>query len=115
MHDSLKEHHPEAEFWMLLIDDAPLPRMTQAAMERRDIHILRAADIGLPPEEIANFRFIYNIVEVSTAYKPWVMNTVVRRTGMHVFYLDPDIRFFAPMTALVEAVQHHELEPVMHF
>ncbi len=114
LHDSLKRRHPGVGFWLLLIDDMPLGPLTKGAIERRGIHILRAGDLRLPPEEIANFRFAYDITEVSTAYKPWAIEAVMERSGRHVFYLDPDIEFFAPMTPLVEAVGRQELVLTPH-
>ena len=114
MHDSLKRHHPKAEFWLLLIDDIPLGAHSRAAVERRGIHILHVSEIGLPPSEIANFRMIYDLTEVSTAYKPWVLETVARLTGGDVIYLDADIQFFAPMTSLVEAMRRHDLVLTPH-
>ncbi len=114
LHDSLKVQHPEADFWLLLIDDAPLGLLSLRALERRAIHILRVSEIGLPPEEVANFRMAYDLTEISTAYKPWMMETVIRLTGLHIFYLDPDIEFFAPMNSLVAAVETHDLVLTPH-
>jgi len=114
MHDSLKRQHPDVDFWLLLIDDTPLGPLTRGAVDRRGIHLLRVGDIGLPLEEIGNFRFAYDVTEVSTAYKPWTLETVIRRSGRHVFYIDPDIEFFSPMTSLVEAVSAHELVLTPH-
>ena len=108
LHDSLKAQHAGVDFWLLLIDDAPLGDRAAGALERRGIHALRVGEIGLSPEEIGNFRFAYNLTEVSTAYKPWMMETVARLSDRDVFYIDPDIEFFAPMTPLVEAVRQHE-------
>ncbi len=114
LHDSLKRQHPEVDFWLLLIDDTPLSPLTRGAVDRRGLHILRVGEIGLPPDEIGNFRFAYDVTEVSTAYKPWTLETVVRRSGLHAFYIDPDIEFFSPMTSLVEAVNGHELVLTPH-
>lgn len=114
LHDSLKAQHPEADFWLLLIDDAPLAPQSRQTVERRGIHLLRVGEIGLPSVEIANFRMAYDITEISTAYKPWMMETVLRLSGLNVFYIDPDIEFFAPMASLVAAVQTHELVLTPH-
>lgn len=114
LHDSLKVQHPETDFWLLLIDDAPLSALSRQAVDRRGIHILRVAEIHLPSVEIDNFRMAYDLTEISTAYKPWMMETVALRSGLHVFYIDPDIEFFAPMTSLVVAVQTHELVLTPH-
>lgn len=114
LHDSLKAHHPEVDFWLLLIDDAALGPLAQQAVDRRGIHLLRVHEIELAAEEVANFRFAYDLTEVATAYKPWTMETVARLSGHHVFYIDPDIEFFRPMTSLVEAVQTHELVLTPH-
>lgn len=114
LHDSLKVQHPEADFWLLLIDDAPLGPLSRRAVECRAIHVVRVGEIGLPPEEIANFRMAYDLTEISTAFKPWMMETVMRLSGLHVFYLDPDIEFFAPMTNLITALETHELVLTPH-
>lgn len=114
LHDSLKVQHPESDFWLLLIDDVPLATLSRQAVERRGIHMLRVNEIGLPSQEVANFRMAYDITEISTAYKPWVMETVVKLTGLNVFYIDPDIEFFAPMTSLVEAAETHDLVLTPH-
>jgi glycosyltransferase involved in cell wall biosynthesis len=114
LHDSLKARHPEADFWLLLIDDTPLAPLSQRAVERRGIHVLLCGDLALPPSESANFRMAYDLTEISTAYKPWTMQTVIRLSGMHVFYIDPDIEFFEPMAELVSAVEEHELVLTPH-
>ncbi|MEY4483597.1 MAG: hypothetical protein RL693_1049, partial [Verrucomicrobiota bacterium] len=114
LHDSLKTYHPEVGFWMLLIDDSPLGPLAQEAVDRRGISLLRVDQIQLAPEEVANFRFAYDLTEVATAYKPWTMETVARLSGCHVFYIDPDIEFFRPMSTLVEAVGTHELVLTPH-
>lgn len=114
LHDSLRNEHPEVDFWLLLIDDEPLGSLAQEAVARRGIHVLRVGEIGLPPEEIANFRFAYDVTEVSTAYKPWTLEAVIHRSGLHTFYIDPDIEFYSPMTSLVEAVHSHEVVLTPH-
>ncbi|WP_265593787.1 glycosyltransferase family 4 protein [Verrucomicrobium sp. BvORR034] len=112
--DSLKAHHPDVDFWMLLIDDHALGPLAQEAVDRRGIHLLRVHEIQLAATEVANFRFIYDLTEVATAYKPWTMETVTRLSGRHVFYIDPDIEFFQPLTSLVDAVEAHELVLTPH-
>src|ERR1700760_4244161 len=85
LHDSLKAHHPEIDFWLLQIDDVPLGPLAQGAVDRRGIHVLRADQIQLSAGEVANLRFAYDVTEVSTAYKPWLMAEVISRTGQNVF------------------------------
>ncbi|TLD70437.1 glycosyltransferase family 4 protein [Phragmitibacter flavus] len=114
MHDSLKRHHPEMSFWLLLIDDSVLGSMAENAVKKRNIRLLRVPEIGLPAGEVANFRMIYDLTEVATAYKPWTMETVARLSGMNVFYIDPDIEFFAPINSLLESVERHELALTPH-
>lgn len=112
--DSLGKHHGEAEFWLLLIDDAPLGAQTREAVARRGIRVLRVGEIGIAAEETANMRFAYDVTEISTAFKPWLIETVARRSGLHVFYIDPDIEFLSPMKDLVAAVNRHELVLTPH-
>lgn len=114
MHDSLKRQHPEMCFWLLLIDDQPLGSITENAIEKRGIHLLRVKQIGLCEAEIANLRIIYDLTEVATAYKPWIIETVANISGKHVFYIDPDIEFFAPIHDLHELLDKHELVLTPH-
>lgn len=53
--------------------------------------LIRLDEIGLPdPERMAAF---YNVLELSTAVKPWLLRHLLDRDGVDtVTYLDPDIR-----------------------
>jgi len=101
---SLAEHHPEARMHVLVIDD-------------HDGYIEPAAEpftVVTPAQlEIAGFErmvVLYDILELSTAVKPWLMRWLLARSpdGMAI-YLDPDMRIYAPLHELFEAVRCHRL------
>lgn len=88
---SVKRHHPEATVHLALADLHPAWLGTRG--EPFD-HIL---DIG--ELEIPNWRawsFTHNIVELSTAIKPFVLRHLLRQPGTGtVLYFDPDMVLFS--------------------
>ncbi|WP_269531318.1 hypothetical protein [Chitinimonas sp. BJYL2] len=96
--ESVKRHHPDGHF-MLLLSDVPPAGFD---IEREPFDSLVTADqLG-----IADFRrwaFMHSVVELCTAVKgpafKWLLET---RGADKVFYLDPDMVVFAPLTPLVE-------------
>jgi hypothetical protein len=89
--DSLREHGPDWKFTIVLVDDpgsirdVPIPRW---------ISILPAEDIGIPEFQAMALR--YNIIELSTAIKPfcfvWFFSQDTASEQVH--YVDPDMMFF---------------------
>ncbi len=114
MHDSLKKYNPGVDFWLLLIDDNPLVEESQQAVDEREIHILRVNEIGVSDDEISNFRFMYDLTEVSTAFKPWTLEVIAKRSGLDSFYIDPDIEFYGAITGLIEAAKKHQVVLTPH-
>lgn len=88
---SLREHHPDARLAVLLIDEPDV-----AVPETENLFdVLRLADIGIPNQE--GFCFKYNIIELSTAVKPWLIRHLAESGAEKVVYLDPDILCTAPL------------------
>ncbi len=85
------EHHPGARAFVLLADVA---EGVDAANE--PFECLAADAVGVPNFE--DFAFKYNILELNTAVKPFVLERLFEREGVErLFYLDPDIRVFGPL------------------
>jgi hypothetical protein len=98
---SLKRHHPEAIVHLALADLRPGWLGVQG--EPFD-HIL---DIG--ELEIPNWRawsFTHNIVELSTAIKPFALRHLLRQSGTGVvLYLDPDTVLFSRIDDILTMLQ----------
>ncbi|HJQ40546.1 MAG TPA: glycosyltransferase family 4 protein [Thermoanaerobaculia bacterium] len=72
------------------------------------------ADVILPTElplgdaaEFHRMATIYDVVELSTALKPWAFQYLFARFNEPVLYLDPDIQVFAPLHDLGELADAH--------
>jgi glycosyltransferase involved in cell wall biosynthesis len=107
---SFKEFHPEGNCTVLVIDD-PTGYVDPA---KEQFELLTIHDIGLPDaERMAAF---YDVMELSTAVKPWLLRTLLRRPGYDsVSYLDPDIQVFAPLTKIEEEARKHGIVLTPHF
>ncbi|MDP9293422.1 MAG: glycosyltransferase, partial [Actinomycetota bacterium] len=100
---SLHAQHPDARFHVLVVDDID-GHLDPSA---EPFEILGPADIGLPGFGV--MAGIYDVLELSTAVKPWLLRTLLERNGEGVVYLDPDMRVYAPLDEAFEAVREHGL------
>jgi hypothetical protein len=62
---------------------------------------------------------MYDVLELSTAVKPWLIRTLLKEDGTPVVYLDPDVEIFAPLSEAAEladargiVLTPHTLEPL---
>jgi hypothetical protein len=88
---SIRRHHPEAVIHLALADERP-PWLTAEGEPFDDI--LEVAKLGIP-----NWRawtFVHNIVELSTAIKPFALKHLLALPGCgKVLYFDPDMVLFS--------------------
>lgn len=107
---SFKEVHPDGNCTVLVIDD-PSGYIDAAA---EPFELLTIHDIGLPDaERMAAF---YDIMELSTAVKPWLLRTLLERPGVEsVSYLDPDIQVFSSLAKIEEEAIRHGIVLTPHF
>ena len=107
---SFKEHHPDGTCTVLVIDD-PSGYIDPA---NEQFELLTLYDIGLP--DVERMAAYYDIMELSTAVKPWLLRTLLARPGVDsVSYLDPDIQVFAPLTRIEEEATTHGMVLTPHF
>ncbi|HEY5943482.1 MAG TPA: methyltransferase domain-containing protein [Solirubrobacterales bacterium] len=107
---SFRQIHPEGTCSVLVIDD-PTGFLNPA---EEPFELLTIDQIGLPdPEQMAAS---YDVMELSTAVKPWLLKTLLARPGVDsVMYLDPDIKVFAPLDEIVERATRHDVVLTPHF
>jgi glycosyltransferase involved in cell wall biosynthesis len=107
---SFNEIHPDGNCTVLVIDD-PSGYIDAAA---EPFELLTIHDIGLPDaERMAAF---YDIMEFSTAVKPWLLRTLLDRPGVEsVSYLDPDIQVFSSLEKIEEEAIRHGIVLTPHF
>jgi glycosyltransferase involved in cell wall biosynthesis/SAM-dependent methyltransferase len=106
---SFKEHHPDCPFAILIIDD------WQSGGTREDgVELLNLNDIGLDPGDAYRMAVIYNVTELSTAVKPWLLRRFLNDETQSVIYFDPDIEIFSPLYDLAELAREHSIVLTPH-
>jgi glycosyltransferase involved in cell wall biosynthesis len=105
---SLRAHHPDDSFSVLVIDPAPV------GIADGEFEVLRPADVGLAGDEFRHMATIYSVVELATAVKACLLRSLVETHGEPVCYLDPDIEVFSPLEGLEELVERHGMALTPH-
>jgi len=88
---SLRRFHPDLPVYVLFVDDTA--GFVDPAQEDFVLLDLGVLDLPRRPE----FLFRYDVMELSTAVKPYLLQWLFRRGHDKVLYLDPDIWVFAPL------------------
>ena len=57
---------------------------------------------------------MYDITELATAVKPWLLEHLLAEHDTPVSYFDPDIRFYAPVDEINALAIEHELVLIPH-
>jgi hypothetical protein len=91
---SLRRFHPDLPVYVLFVDDTS--GFVDLAQE--DFTVLGLDVLDLPRRQ--EFLFRYDVMELSTAVKPYVLQWLFARGHGKVLYLDPDLWFFAPLDPL---------------
>ena len=108
--ESFREHHPEGTCSVLVIDDP------KGFIDPADepFELLTIDEIGLP--DAAQMAASYDVMELSTAVKPWLLRHLLDRPGVDsVAYLDPDIQVFAPLDEIFRRAREHDVVLTPHF
>lgn len=115
LYSTLKELHPEVEFFALFVDEVPDRQMTKALAGCFD-HLVLAKDIGYP-----NFRswmFGHDVIEACTAVKGQFCLYLSKLGFTRIVYLDPDIAVLNSLVPIFDALNDsailltpHQLDP----
>ena len=89
---SVAQHHPDAARYCVIVDRDPAPARALA----QEFDTLVLDELSLPDGQ--DFLFQYTVLELNTAVKPWAMQHLLRQGHEQVFYIDPDIRLYNPLT-----------------
>jgi hypothetical protein len=92
--ESWRQHHPEASFFVLVIDGADL------SYDDEKFEIVLPENLGLPPDELALQRGIYDAYELSCALKPHFFRWLLTRGASAVIFTDSDACFYARLDEL---------------
>src|SRR5262245_9233392 len=98
--DSLREHHPEARCFVLVVDD--FERRIDPAAEA--FELLTPADLGI--EHFERMAALYSVLELSTAVKPWLLRHLLGERGCEALaYFDPDIEIHDRLDEIDEHIR----------
>ncbi len=84
------------------------------AQRNEDAEILTLADIGLAAGDEFRMPMIYDVTELSTAVKPWLLRRLHEGRSPVVIYLDPDIEIFSPLDELADLAREHSIVLTPH-
>ncbi len=100
--------------YVLVIDDE------KPASEAGLFDALGPYDIGIDAAEVHRMAGIYDVMELATALKPWLLATLLARgstggrTGRSVAYIDPDIELFDRLDPLASLAAEHGIVITPH-
>jgi glycosyltransferase involved in cell wall biosynthesis/SAM-dependent methyltransferase len=107
---SFREHHPQGRVSVLVLDDL----YGEVDPRVEPFEVLRLEDLGQDVAEFHLMAGIYGVMELATAVKPWLIETLMRSGSSEVCYLDPDIEVFAPLDDLQSAAREHGIVLTPH-
>jgi len=107
--ESLRQHHPDSHCFVLLVD-----RVDGAFDPRAEpFTLIEIEQLAIP--DLPRFCFQYNVLELNTAAKPYVLAHIFEKYGAKkVIYLDPDIMVCHDLTALSRHLDTHAIVLTPH-
>ncbi len=105
---SFLNHNPGSEIAVLIIDE--LDGRVHSADE--PFTLLSPRDIDCAP--FAQMAARYDVLELSTAVKPWLLRSQLERGAGAITYLDPDIQVFGSLELLDREAREHGLALTPH-
>ncbi len=107
---SLRKHHPEAMIHVALADERPAWLTTEG--EPFDT-LVPFGEIGIP--DWRAWSFVHNIVELSTAIKPFMLKRLLERDDCSaVLYFDPDMVLFSRVDDILATLATSNLALTPH-
>jgi len=107
---SLREFHPEWRLHLALADD--LTESLDLNQEPFD-EVCAASDLGIPGWK--GWAFCHDIVELSTAIKPFMLAQLLKEPGCKkVVYLDPDTVVFSRLDDILESLDYSNIVLTPH-
>lgn len=101
---SFRTHHPRGRFSVLLLDDPS----SEFSAEGEDFSIVRPQDI-MEGREFHRQSLIYDVTELATAVKPWLLRHLLNEGQSEVVFFDPDVQIFAPLDDISELARRHSM------
>ena len=104
--ESFAEHHPGSRFTTLILDGA------DSAGE--PFETVTPYEIGIEAEELHRMAMIYDLKELATAVKPWLLRTLLDGGADAAIYFDPDISIYQPLDDIGALAQERSIVLTPH-
>jgi len=106
---SLKDCHPDLLCFVLIVDDIK----DKFEPQNENFTVISLDKLNIP--NIQSFVFKYNITELSTATKPYLLEYLIKEYNLQkLIYLDPDIQVFQPLDYIFEILDNHSIVLTPH-
>lgn len=106
--ESFAEHHPDGRCSVLVIDDRGME--VDESVEPFDV--IRPADLNL--DRFEGMAAMYDVTELATAVKPWLLEHLLDQDERPIAYFDPDIRFYASVEKIEALATEHGIVLTPH-
>jgi glycosyltransferase involved in cell wall biosynthesis/SAM-dependent methyltransferase len=108
--ESFQRRHPDGRCCVLVIDEVD----GYVEPAREPFVLVRPEQIGLDAWD--EMRGAYDVMELSTAVKPWLLRHMLREhdDGSGIAYFDPDIQVASRMTELEAVLREHAIVLTPH-
>jgi hypothetical protein len=88
--NSFKLHHPDDQFHLLLLDVCEVESSITDG-----VRCWIPEEIGIRLEDLQRMRKVYDVVELATSLKPFMLHHLLQIGASEVTYLDPDIKIYS--------------------
>jgi glycosyltransferase involved in cell wall biosynthesis len=106
---SFREHHPDSRCFVLVIDD--VSGYIDPAQEPFELVTPEELDL----DEFATMAARYEVLELSTAVKPWLLKHLMHDRGLEkIAYLDPDIEVHASLSEIDALLDDNDIVLIPH-
>jgi glycosyltransferase involved in cell wall biosynthesis len=107
---SIAEQRPGARCFVLSVDDPD----GYIDGDAEPFELVTTGEIGL--ERFEQMATMYDVLELSTAVKPWLMRHLIEQRGCdRLAYLDPDIRLYDSLDEIDRLLGEHQVVVTPHF
>lgn len=96
--ESYRRYHPEHSFYIVLVDR----KVDDLVINRPGLTVIWVEDLGV--ENFPQHAFAFDVIELSTNVKPASLLYLLGRYDA-VLYIDPDIKIYAPLEPVYNALQ----------
>lgn len=105
--ESFREHHPDGRFTVLVIDARP------GDGPNEPFAVITPYDLRLERAEVHRMAVIYDVKELATAVKPFLLERLLEEDD-HAVYFDPDIEVFTPLDHIAGLAREHGIVLTPH-